>query len=83
MSDYLELTKELARLEKAEQDIQEEVSSLYNSSTAGLGPLLESRAERLSEELGKIRASITDVKLKIVKFREEAANADKDLTRLA
>jgi hypothetical protein len=70
--DYFELRRELARLEITEQDIQEEVGSLYNSSSQDLGPLIEIRAERLSEELQKVRASITDVKLKIVELKENA-----------
>ena len=61
------ILQKLARLEITEQDLREELNSLYNSQS--LGPLIETRAERLSGDLQDIQNQI--VKLKAQQKRKE------------
>ena len=54
------ILQKLARLEITEQDLREELNSLYNSQS--LGPLIETRAERLSGDLQDIQNQIVQLK---------------------
>lgn len=59
------ISDQLIRLKETEQDLRKDLNSLYNSHS--LGPLIETRCERLSANLQDVQNQIKKLEARVPK----------------